>query len=299
MSVKIECVVPAGNELGESPCWDDQNQRLLWVDAWKARIHTWAPATGVSSFFDLPAPLDSQRIGSFALDNSGSFICAMNRDFWRFDPLTGSASFVSEGETTGGPANRLNDGKCDRKGRFWCGSFNTGDWSANTGVLYRLEEGRQAVRQFDGVGISNGIAFSPDDRIFYFADSQAGVVWQFDFDIDAGVLSNRRPFISMQHITGLVDGAAVDAEGFYWCALCKGGAIARFDPAGKLVRWIELPTRDPTMCTFGGADLDILYVTTARRFLDAGSLVRQPQAGHLLAITGLGVRGLKEPRFGS
>jgi sugar lactone lactonase YvrE len=124
------------------------------------------------------------------------------------------------------------------------------------------------------------------------------VVWQFDFDVGAGTISNRRPFIDLTHIAGQADGATVDCEGYYWCALFGAGSIGRFDPNGRLVRMIELPTRDATMCTFGGAGLETLYVTTARRFLDAGQLAAQPLAGALLAVHGLGVRGLPEPRYG-
>jgi sugar lactone lactonase YvrE len=151
----------------------------------------------------------------------------------------------------------------------------------------------------DGLVVGNGIAWSADDRSMYLADTLAGIVWRFDFDIATGELANRRPFISTAHIRGFVDGATVDADGCYWAALFRGGAVAQFDPDGKLVRHVLLPVSNPTMCTFGGPGLDILYVTSASRFLDEAERRAQPLAGHVFAIEGLGARGLAEPRFGA
>ena len=151
----------------------------------------------------------------------------------------------------------------------------------------------------DGLVVGNGIAWSPDDRAMYLADSFAGTVWRYDFDVATGAIADRRVFISTAHIRGIVDGATVDADGCYWAALFRGGAVAQFDPDGKLMRHVRLPVSNPTMCAFGGTDLDVLYVTSASRFLDDAQRRAQPLAGHLFAIHGLGVRGLPEPRFGA
>jgi sugar lactone lactonase YvrE len=149
----------------------------------------------------------------------------------------------------------------------------------------------------DGLIGGNGIAWSPDDRSMYLADTLAGMVWQYDFDAASGRIANRRPFVSIDRTEGAPDGATVDADGCYWTALFRGGAVAQFDPDGKSIRRISLPVSNPTMCAFGGPDLDILYVTSATRFLDEAQLRAQPLAGHLLAIRGLGARGLPEPKF--
>jgi sugar lactone lactonase YvrE len=294
--VEIACVVRAENVLGEGPWWDHAGQTLWWIDAWGSRIWRHIPHRGLTDSHALPAPIAGEPIGSVVLDTRGRLVCAMRRDFWRVDLERHEATPIAGAERDRPPTNRLNDGKCDRAGRYWCGSLNT-DWSAATGALYRLDPSGEVACAIDQHGISNGIAFSPDDTCFYFADTRDGVVWQFAFDLTAGTLSNRRSFIDLGNIAGRVDGATVDADGFYWCALFGAGAIARFDPKGRLVRMIELPTRDPTMCTFGGADLDTLYVTTARRFLDAAQLRAQPLAGAVFAVRGLGVKGLVEPRY--
>jgi sugar lactone lactonase YvrE len=149
----------------------------------------------------------------------------------------------------------------------------------------------------DGLTVGNGIAWSADDRLMYLADTFAGTVWRYDFDLASGEIANRRPFISTSHIRGFVDGATVDRDGCYWATLFHGGAVAQFDQDGKLVRHIGLPVSDPTSCVFGGADLDILYVASASRFLDEGQRREQPDAGRLFAIHGLEARGMAEPRF--
>ena len=149
----------------------------------------------------------------------------------------------------------------------------------------------------EGFIVANGMAFSPDDRTMYFADSRAESVYAYDLDIDSGEISNRRVFISTADIPARVDGATVDTDGNYWCAHIHGGAIAKYDPRGRLETTIELPVRHPTMCTFGGPDLDVLFVTSARQFLEPGEEAAQPLAGALFAIHGVGARGLPEPFY--
>lgn len=293
---EVLCVAPVENTLGEGPWWDVAQGALWWVDAWGSRLWCHRPSDGSLAAHALPAPIANEPLGSMVLDGHGRIVCATRRDFWRVDLARSEAQLIAAAEHDRPPSNRLNDGKCDRAGRYWCGSLNT-DWSQATGALYRLDADGRVVRVIDDHGISNGIAFSPDDRTFYLADTRARVVWRFDFDLESGTLSSRRPFIDLAHVAGQVDGATVDADGHYWCALFGAGAIARFDPNGRLVSTIEVPTRDPTMCTFGGTDLETLYVTTARRFLQPAQLAAQPMAGALLAVHGLGVKGLPEPRY--
>jgi L-arabinonolactonase len=294
--LEIRCVTDVQNDLGEGPWWDAATGSLWWVDAWRSRLWRHRPHDESVESHALPAPIASEPLGSMVLDAQGRVVCATRSDFWRVDLMHGKANHIAAAEHDRPPSNRLNDGKCDRLGRYWCGSLNT-DWTKTTGALYRLDANAGCTRVIDQHGLSNGIAFSPDDRHFYFADTAAGVVWRFDFDLASGSLSNRRVFINMSHIAGMVDGATVDADGHYWCALFGAGAVARFDPAGRLVSRIELPTRDPTMCSFGGANFDTLFVTTARRFLDQAQREAQPWAGALLAIHGHGARGLPEPCF--
>jgi sugar lactone lactonase YvrE len=284
------------NDLGESLYWDAERKRLYWIDAWKSRVFVLDPATGETHGTDLTAALGGLPIGSIACDVRGGLIGGIKGGFYRLDLAKGSANLIAAVEADRPATNRLNDGKCDRAGRFWCASANTDHRTASC-ALWRLTSGRDPVLMQDGLIVGNGIAWSRDDRLMYLADSFAGTVWQYDFDLATGEIANRRIFISMAHIRGFVDGATVDSDGCYWAALFRGAAIAQFDPDGKLIRHIGLPVSNPTMCAFGGEDLDVLYVTSASRFLDEAQRSAQPLAGHVLAIHGLGIRGIAEPRF--
>jgi L-arabinonolactonase len=294
--VDVVCVTAIANDLGESPCWDAEAKRLYWIDAWRTKVHVLDPATNETRSIDLSSALAGRPIGSIACHAAGGMISGVKGGFYRLDLDTSSARLISTVESGRPSTNRLNDGKCDRGGRFWCASANT-DHRTPSGALWRLESGHEPVLMQDGLIVGNGIAWSPDDRFMYLADSFAGTVWRYDFDIRSGEIAARRPFISTAHIRGIVDGATVDADGCYWTALFRGGAVAQFDPDGRLIRHVGLPVSNPTMCAFGGPDLEVLYVTSASRFLDEVQRRAQPLAGHVFAIHGLGARGIPEPGF--
>jgi len=296
MRPDIVSITPGANDLGESLYWDAAGRLLYWIDAWKAVVHEFDPATGAMRQTDFSAALDGRPIGSVACCNGSGMISGVKGGFYRLDLARAEATLVAAVEADRPAANRLNDGKCDRAGRFWCASINTGHQIAS-GALWRLDPAGDARLMQDGLIAGNGIAWSPDDRTMYLADTLAGMVWQYDFDLAAGEIANRRLFLSTDPMHGAPDGATVDVDGCYWAALFRGGAVAQFDPGGTLMRRIGLPVSNPTMCAFGGPDLDVLYVTSASRFLDAAQLRAQPLAGRVFAIHGLGTRGLPEPKF--
>jgi L-arabinonolactonase len=222
-------------------------------------------------------------IGSFVFRKGGGLIGALKNGFCAIDLASGAVHEIVDPEPDR-PGNMLNDGKCDRRGRYWCGSRD-GALSAPTGRLFRLDPDLSCRAMDEGFIVSNGIAWSPDDRTMYFADSRAETVFAYDFDADEGAIRNRRVFFSTRDIEGRCDGATVDAEGFYWCALVHGGAIARIDPKGRL----ETASAGPA--------LDVLYVTSAASMLPDVERAAQPLAGALFAIHGLGAKGLPEPLF--
>jgi len=164
------------------------------------------------------------------------------------------------------------------------------------GSLYRVTGDDQVTRLFDDVIVSNGIAFSPDNRTFYFTDTRRYCTWAFDFDLDDGLISNRRLFADYSASGERPDGACVDVDGGLWTAFFSGGRVVRYRPDGTIDTVIPLPVTNPTCLCFGGSDLKTLYVTTARKFLDRQQLDVEPQAGHLLAIDGV-AQGLPEHRF--
>jgi sugar lactone lactonase YvrE len=295
----VECIAPVQSLLGEGPIWNDEEQALYWVDAWQPLVWRWRHADARLDHWRLPGDLNFEPIGSLVFRRAGGLLVAMRSGFYTLDLQTGAHVRLADPEAARPPValtNRLSDGKCDRRGRFWCGSTNTNLKDA-TGSLYRLDPDGRCTAMVGGIIVSNGIAFSPDDRTLYYADSRAFTVWAFDFDIEHGTLSGRRPFIRTHGLAGRVDGATVDSDGHYWAALIGAGCVGQFNPQGQLLRTVELPVRNPAMCTFGGPGLDELYVVSSTRFTPDELRRRQPLAGGLFRITGLGVRGLPEPRF--
>jgi L-arabinonolactonase len=288
--VTVDCVLDIRAELGECPVWSVSEQALYWVDIYPGRLHRFDPATGANRFWQLP-----EAIGSFALCRDHAALVALRSGMHRFDLNSGTLAVVASPEADV-PGNRLNDGRCDRQGRFWVGSMaDPVDSRMPRGALYCLDADRNCTKAADGFFVSNGLAFSPDGRILYHSDSYAPVrtIWAWDLDTDAGQISNRRVFVDTKGMPGRPDGAAVDADGCYWMAANDGWELVRFTPAGKIDRRIALPVAKPSMIAFGGSRLDTLYITSIR---PTAGLEKQPQAGSLFAIDP-GVKGLAEPIF--
>ncbi|MGD0563173.1 MAG: SMP-30/gluconolactonase/LRE family protein [Roseiarcus sp.] len=289
--IDYDPIVAGGpGRLGESPIWCPRAGRLWWVDVVQARLQSYDPRTGRHDVRQLPAG----SLGCCALRAGEGLALALDRTLQAFDPATGALAMLAAFEPTM-PLNRLNDGKIDRRGRFWIGTMN-GQAFEPDGSLYRVGADLTIERQFNDVIIPNSIAFSPDDRVFYFSDTRRTKIWAFDFEIDEGRISNRRVFADASGHPGRPDGSTVDAEGFLWNAEIMGGRLVRYAPDGRIDRTVELPFDRPTSCAFGGDGLGILYVTSMSVGLDADQLARAPLSGGLIAID-VGVRGLPEPRF--
>lgn len=286
---QIDVAFKGDDRLGECPVWNAAERALYWIDGLKPAIHR-LEEPGTRSSWPMPQP-----IGSFAFRGRGGLIGAFKGGFAAIDLSGGHVAPLCDPEPDR-PTNILNDGKCDRRGRYWCGS-RTADLASPVASLFRLDRDLRCRRMDEGFAVSNGIAWSPDDRTMYFADSPSGMIFAYDFDLDGGDIRNRRVFASTDGLEGLPDGAAVDDDGHYWCALFGGGEIARFDPRGRLVSTLKIPAKNPTMCAFGGDRLDVLYVTSARARMSDAELTAQPLSGSLFAITGMGIKGLPEAAF--
>ena len=277
--------------LGEAPQWHAGEQRLYWVDAFAPAIRSLDPASGVLASYPMSAD-----IGSFVFTTDGHVIGGMRGGFHRIDLTTGAAGPIAN-PVARDPRLMLNDGKCDRHGRYWCASVHS-DFIGAEAEIFRLDPDLSVHVMDRGFIVGNGIAFSPDDRRMYFADSRNETVWVYDFDIETGAIANRRVFFSTRDIDGRVDGATCDRDGNYWCALVHGGAVACISPEGRMIERIAVTAKHPTMVAFGGADLDVLYVTSATSLLLPEESAAWPHAGKLFRIDGLGARGISEPRFG-
>ncbi|MBA3325857.1 MAG: SMP-30/gluconolactonase/LRE family protein [Rhodobacteraceae bacterium] len=290
--MEITCVVDARAELGEGALWDPEAKVLWWIDIWSRLIHRYDPGTGKDRTWEAP-----EYLGCLGLRARGGLVLTMASGFHFFDPATGAFTPIADPEADL-PLTRFNDGKPDRQGRFWSGSMfeAPGKPVEFIGSLWRLDPDLSLHRMIDGVGCSNGLAWSPDSRTMYFSDSHAPLVFAYDFDPETGEIANRRTYLDLTDTGGIADGATVDAEGCYWVTVPVTGRVDRYDPDGRLMQTIHLPTDLPTCCEFGGPDLDILYVTTAVLRRPAEHFKGQQNPGGLFAIDA-GVRGLTLPPF--
>jgi L-arabinonolactonase len=286
----VECVLDCRAELGEGPVWDPEAGVLYWVNIKDHEIHCFDPATGVDRLWKTPAD-----VGSLALRRDGGLVAALKTGFFFFDPTSEVFTAVAEPEQDL-PDNRFNDGKTDRQGRFWAGSLYDPDETKPTGGLFRLDPDRSCRKLVGGIHASNALAFSPDSRTMYYGDSWQRIVWVWDFDADDGAISNRRVFIALKDGEGTADGAAVDFDGCYWLTQPPASRVVRYDPRGRIDQVIEMPVSQPTCCAFGGADMDILYITSAKYRMPSEKLAREPLAGSLFAIRP-GVDGPPDARF--
>lgn len=286
----IECLGDFRDELGEGPLWDVKEQRLYWIDSHGGEIHR-ADARGENrKSWTLP-----EHIGSMCLREGGGAVVSLRNGFHFFDFESSALTFIADPEHDV-RRTRMNDGKVDRQGRFLAGSMDYEEREP-LAALYRLDPDRTVTQLETGIIVSNGPCWSPDGGTFYFADSWARRIWAYKYDITTGNFLNRRIFADFDsHLRGYPDGATVDAEGYVWSAEVYGGRLVRFAPDGTIDRLLGMPVDSITSMSFGGADLDILYVTSMARSF-RGARRHEREAGGLFAVHGLGVRGLPEPRF--
>jgi sugar lactone lactonase YvrE len=287
--VSIACVVDAGNKLGEVPVWDEREQALYWVDIEGKLLQRYAPATGEVKRWATP-----ERIACFALREKGGLIVAFASGLAFYDPDSGAIDWIAKPEAHIA-TNRFNEGKCDRKGRFWAGTMDDG-LKEHSGALYRVDPDLSVHKMLDGIGVSNSTAWSLANDAFYFADTLDGAIFRFDYDHETGALSNRRQIVDLKGSGIGPDGSTIDTQGYLWNAQWDGWRLARYAPDGRLDRIVELPVQKPTSCMFGGKDLRTLYVTSAVWDRTPEDLKKQPQAGGLFALD-VGVGGVPEPRF--
>ena len=282
--------LPACNH-GEGLIWVEKSKMLVWVDVFeKPKIRIFDFEHNLHKTILVPGP-----ITSVAPHLEGGFVASMNGGFYLLlennDP-----KYLASPEGMH-PNELLNDGRCDSRGRYLCGSMDLG-MKEEIGKIYQLDrDGRIKILDENFI-VGNGIAFSPKEDVLYISDSRKDVIWKYDYNIEDGTISNKRIFFSTSQLLGRPDGAAIDFNGNYWSCLFEGGSIICVDSeTGQLLKTIPLPVKYPTMCAFGGHQLDCLYVTTSKKLLNESELIKQPLAGKILEISNLGVAGFSSARY--
>jgi L-arabinonolactonase len=279
-------------ELGEGPVWHAGERALYWLDGTGRALHRWREADGEARTW----PMEKMP-AAFAFNGEGTALLASRNGLGHFDFGSGLVDKSYEAAPADFAEERFNDGKCDARGRFWVGTMDR-CFSRPIAHLYRIDPDLSARKMQDGMILSNGIAWSPDYKVFYVCESRPGVVYAFDFDLDEGHIANRRVLIDYAGRDEGPDGCAMDAEGGLWIAEIRAGRVARYTPDGKLDRVIETPVSHPTSVCFGGAALDKLFVTSMRLAVSKEALAANPLHGGLF-VADAGVKGMPVHGFGN
>lgn len=287
MSHDFEVLLDRRALCGEGPLWNGSAGRLHWVDILRHEVHTFDPRTGEDTVALAECP-----VGAIGLTGGAELIAATGLGFGILDPATGALRMLVEAEL----GDRMNDGKCDPRGRFLAGTLTYGR-TPGAAALYRLDGvgGVDCVATLlvDGLTLSNGIGWSPDGETMYLVDTGPRTLWAFDYRLDDGTPLAPRPLVRMEESEGNPDGLAVDADGAVWVAMHWSGRIHRYAPDGTLQEVLAAPTKRVTSLAFGGPDLADLYVTSACFSYGEQQLVDDPHAGGLFrfrpGVTGLPV----------
>ena len=285
----VEIAVPSRDALGETPLWCERTRRLWWLDVEAPAVQCFDPASGRREAL----AVDADCAGSLALTRSGELLVGADKTLQICD----SQGAVTRALCSLEPDldTRLNDGRVDAAGRFYVGTLDT-QLSRPICGLYRIDADGSATRLAGDIIVTNGVTHAPDDKTLYFTDTRRFQTFAFDKDPDDGTLSNRRVFADYTSTKERPDGAVVDVDGCVWTVFFGGARVVRYRPDGGIDRCIELPVTNPTCPCFGGSDFSTLFITTARKFLSEAALEREPLAGSVLAIEGIG-QGFAEHRL--
>jgi sugar lactone lactonase YvrE len=283
-------IFSVGNIVGEGILWDSRREALWWTDIQGRRLHRYDWAQGTLRVLETP-----ERVGSFGLvAGSENLITAFASGIAIYDPYQQSVAWLARPElATAGI--RFNDGRVDRRGRFWSGTMVEDEQQAASGCLYSIDAAGEARCHLRGVRISNGLCHSPDGTQLYFADSPTRTISVYELIEPDGILGTPRLFARTPE-GAYPDGAAVDVDGCVWSAHWGAGCVVRYTPDGGIDRILEVPTCQPSCVCFGGPDLDVLCVTSAREGLDSSTLHAEPNAGDVFLYR-TGVQGLPESEY--
>jgi sugar lactone lactonase YvrE len=275
-NLRADLWLRAPSLLGESPCWDARSNQFSWVDVLRPTVQVCDSEGNLLSELSLPS-----HVGAALPAAAGGWLVALTDRLAHLQPDGTLRDVVPlEPDLFG---NRANDAKCDPSGRAWVGTMSYAE-SRDEGSLYRLDTGPKITLVLDGIGVSNGLAWSPDVHTMYFIDTVSEEVRAYPFDLDSGRIGEPRTLVTVNRADGLPDGMCSDDEGYLWVALWGGGSVRRYAPDGRLDTVVEVPVSYTTSCCFGGPNLDHLFITSARRDLEQDPLGEQPLAGSVWAV---------------
>lgn len=279
-STEPELIADYACECGENPLWHPMEKRLYWLDIPTGRLFRCDPADGTHE-----QCYQGEVHGGFTIQADGSLLLFQARgavSVWRDGELTAVIDEIPQERDS-----RFNDVIADPAGRVFCGTMPTED---APGRLYRLDTDGSLTVVVEDVRCSNGLAFTLDRKHLYYTDSERREISLFDYDVDTGELSNRRPFVATPSDEGVPDGMTVDADGVVWSARWDGGVLVAYAPDGAEKRRIAFPARKVSSVTFGGADYEEAYVTTA----GGGDKPAEGAGAGALFRLDLGVSGVAE-----
>lgn len=285
---QVEVALAAGANLGECPRWDEKTQLLYWADINAGQVHRFDPATGKDEYLQF-----NEEVGCFALRIGSGLVLGMRSGLFFVDDWDTNLRAIADPEPEM-KDSRFNDGRCDAAGRFIAGTvYPPKDWDGAN--LYCLDTDLSVTKLADGLLTSNGVAFSPDNKTFYYSDTPKHVIYKCDYDLATGFISNRQVFHQFPHGNGRPDGATVDTEGHYWTALYEGGRVVRLNPQGEIVEEITVPAKCPTMVALGGEDMRTMFITSVGNRPEE-ELKQYPDSGAVFKVR-VDVPGLPEHRF--
>ena len=278
--------------LGEGAFWNHVTQELYWVDILGKSVNIYNPQNKSNRSFPLPF-----RVGTVVPQTDSTSVVALDNGIYILNTNNRLLTRLSNVEEDI-PTNRFNDGKCDPNGNLWVGSMRLDETTA-AASLYKVAPDGTTSKMLGNITISNGIVWTKDGKTMYYIDTPTGKIRAYDYDIETSTITNDRTAVDVSPEDGYPDGMAIDEEDMLWVGLWNGNAVAQFNPKnGELIRKIEVPAHNVTACAFGGADLDILFITTARTDMTDEEIEKYPLAGSIFSVNP-GVRGVNSKFFGT
>ena len=286
---KAELVVNMGGTLGEGICWDETERLLYWIDISENKIFVYNMENSTVKIVDV-----GQNVGFVALREQGGLVAGLEDGLYSVDTDSGKTKCLVKVESDN-KSNRFNDGECDCMGRIWAGTMAKSDETNGSGSFYCIDTDLSVEKMIEKTRISNGIAFSPDNKTMYHIDSPSGEVSAFDFDKRSGQIVGKRCAANVPKEMGFPDGMTVDADGNLWVGMWAGSAVVKYDGAtGQMLEKIDIPALHVTTMVFGGAGMDEMFVITAKKKTDLNEF---PNAGGMFRIK-MDVKGRRTYKFG-